>query len=199
MVVGNLRPGVGGDREEGGFSHIGEAHQPHVGQELQFQHHLVALTGKSRLGKPGHLPGGGGEVLVAPAAPAALAEDEVLGIGHVLDNFVGLSVSHYGAPGHADDEIFAVLAPAAGALAVLAVGSYIFPLIAKIHQGGEIVVHPKDDAAAVAAVAAVGAALGDILLPVKGHGAVAAVAGLHGDFYLIDKHIFIAFLRCMGF
>ena len=134
-----------------------------------------------------------------PSRPAALAEDEVLGIGHVLDNFVGLGVPHHSAPGHADDEIFAVLAPAAGALAVLAVGSYIFSLIAKVHQGGEIVVHPEDDAAAVAAVAAVGAALGDVLLPVKGHGAVAAVAGLHGDFYLIDKHIFIAFLRCMGF
>ena len=45
-----------------------------------------------------------------------------------------------------------------------------------------------------AEAAAVRAALGHIFFPVKGHGAVAAIAGLHGDFNFVNKHI-CAFLR----
>ena len=34
MVVGDFRPGVGGDGEQGGFAHIGEAHKANVCQQL---------------------------------------------------------------------------------------------------------------------------------------------------------------------
>ena len=34
MVVGNLGTGVGGDGEQGGFAHVGEAHQTHIRQQL---------------------------------------------------------------------------------------------------------------------------------------------------------------------
>ena len=34
MVVGNLRVSVGGDGKQGGFAHVGEAHQAHVRQKL---------------------------------------------------------------------------------------------------------------------------------------------------------------------
>ena len=34
MVVGDFRVGVGGDGKQGGFSHVGEAHQSHVRQQL---------------------------------------------------------------------------------------------------------------------------------------------------------------------
>ena len=33
-VVGDFRLGLADDGNQGGFSHIGEAHQPHVGQQL---------------------------------------------------------------------------------------------------------------------------------------------------------------------
>ena len=45
-----------------------------------------------------------------------------------------------------------------------------------------------DHVASAAAVAAGGPAAGNELLPPEGHAAVAAVAGLHPDFCLIDKH-----------
>ena len=48
-------------------------------------------------------------------------------------------------------------------------------------------VHLKQDVSSPASVAAVGPAGGDILLPVEGHGPVAAVAGLNGDFGGIHK------------
>ena len=64
------------------------------------------------------------------------------------------------------------------------------PLLA-MGQGGEAVdafAGDEDDAAAVAAVAAVGPAAGDEFLPVEGDAAVAPAAGLETDFHFIDEH-----------
>ena len=189
VVVGDFGVDLGHHAQQGALSHVGEAHQSHVRQQLQLQHHVVALAGQARLGKAGHLTGGGGEMLVAPAAPAALAQHKGLVVGHILDDLAGFGVPDQGAPGHADGQTLAVLAAFAAALAVYTVGRHIFALIAEVHQRGHIVVHPDDDAAAVAAVAAVGAACGDVFFPVKGDGSVAAVSGPDGDAGLINKSI----------
>src|SRR5699024_5983675 len=130
---------------------------------------------------------GGGEVAVAPAAPAAPAEDKGLASGHVLHDLAGFCVPHQGTPGDLDDEILAVLAGLPGTLAVGAVAGHVLALVAKVHQGGHVVIHLKDDGAAPAAVAAVRAAGGHVFLPVEGDGAVAAVAGPDGDPGLIDE------------
>ena len=76
VVVGDLGLGPADHAEQGGLAHVGKAHQPHIGQQLQLQHNLPALTGQAGLGKAGDLAGGGGKVLVAPAAPAAPAQDK---------------------------------------------------------------------------------------------------------------------------
>ena len=128
-------------------------------------------------------------MLVAPAASAAFAEDKRLLVGHILDNFAGFGITDQRAPGDTDGEALAVLAALAAALPVYAVTGYIFALIAKVHKGGHIVVHLHDDAAAVAAVAAVGAAGRYIFFPVKGHRAVAAVAGSNGYARLINESV----------
>ena len=163
------------------------ADEPYVRQELQLQHHVVTLPGQAALGKAGSLAGGGGEVGVAPAALAAPAEDIGRAVGHVLDDLIGLRVPDQGTPGHPDDQGFAVLAGLALAGAVHAVLGGILALVAEIHQGGEVVVHLQNNVAAVAAVAAVRAAGGNVFLPVEGHAAVAAVSCLHGDPGLVYK------------
>ncbi|MPM95947.1 hypothetical protein SDC9_143103 [bioreactor metagenome] len=81
------------------------------------------------------LPGGGGEVLVAPAAVAAPGQHKGLVGGHVLNDFVGFRVPDHRAPGHLDEQGLPVLAGAAAAAAGLAAGSGVLALIAKIHQG----------------------------------------------------------------
>ena len=187
VVIGDLGPGFADHAEEGGFAHVGEAHQTNVRQQFQLQHHVVALSGQTALGKAGGLAGGGGKMGVAPAALAATAEDIGLAAGHVLDNFVGFGVPDQGAPGNADDQGLSVLAAFALACAVHAVFCYILALVAEVHQGGEIVIHLKDDVAAVTAVAAVRAAGGNIFFTVEGYAAVAAVAGLYGDAGLVHK------------
>ena len=83
VIIGDLGLSPADHAEQRGLTHVGEAHQPHIGQQLQLQHHLAALAGIASLGKAGDLPGGGGEVLVAPAAPAAPAEDEGGVIRHI--------------------------------------------------------------------------------------------------------------------
>ena len=187
MVVGDLGVGLADHTEQRAFAHIGKAHQTHVRQQLQLQHHIVALAGQARLGKAGNLTGGGGEMLVAPAAPAALAQHIGGIVGHVLDDLAALGVAHQRAPGHTDGQALAVLAGLAAALTVHAVAGHIFALVAEVHQRGHVVVHLQDDGAAVAAVAAVGAAGGDVLLPMERHRAVAAIAGPNGDPRLINK------------
>ena len=127
-------------------------------------------------------------MLVAPAAAAALAEDEIVGIGHILDDLIRLQIAHDGTSGDLDDEVFAVFAAAALALPVFAVRRGIFALVAEVHQRGQVVVHTQDDGAAVAAVAAVRTARSHVFFPVKGHRAVAARAGLDRNAYFINKH-----------
>ena len=187
VVVGDLGLCLGDHGQQGGLAHIGEAYQAHVRQQLQLQDHVVGLAGQARLGKTGHLPGGGGEVAVAPAAPAASAEDVGLTAGHVLHDLIGLRVPHQGAPGDLDDEVLAVLAGLAGPLAVGAVAGHILALVAEIHQGGHVVVHLQNDGAAPAAVTAVRSAGGHVFLPVEGDGAVAAAPRPDGDPSLIDE------------
>ena len=189
MVVGDLGMGLADHAQKGAFAHVGKAHQTHVRQQLQLQHHVVALAGKARLGEAGYLPGGGGEVLVAPAAPAALTEDEGLAVGHILDDLAGLGVPDESPSGDPDGETLSVLAAFAAALPIYAGRSHIFALVAEVHQRGHIVIHLHDDAAAVAAVAAVGATGGHVFLPVEGHGSVTAVAGPDGDAGFIDESI----------
>ena len=147
----------------------------------------MALAGEARLGEAGHLPGGSGEMHIAPAAPSALAEDVRFAAAHVLNDLVGLGVPHQRAPGDADHQIGAVLAGLAATLTVHAAFRHVFALVAEVHQGGHVVIHPQNDGAALAAVAAVRAAGRHIFFPVERHRAVAAVACPDRDPGLVDK------------
>jgi len=187
VVVGDLGVRLADHAQKRALAHVGEAHQPHVRQQLQLQHHVVALTGQPRLGEPGHLPCGGGEMLVAPAAAPALAQHEGRVVGHILDDLAALRVPHQRPTGHPDGQALAVLTGLAPALTVHTVPRHILALVAEVHQRGHIVVHLQNDGAAVAAVAAVGASGGNILLPVERHRTVAAVPGAHGDPRFINK------------
>ena len=188
VVVRNLGTGVGGNGKKGRLPYIGKAHKTHVRQQLQLQHHVPLLPLESGAGEPGHLPGGGGIVRIAPAAPSAPGENEVLAGGHVHDDLAGGGVPHHGAPGHLHNEGFAALAAHFSAQPVLTRLGGVFALVAEVQQGGQIVVDPEDHTAAVTAVAAVGAAGGDIFFPVEGHRTVAALAAADGDSNFIYKH-----------
>ncbi len=188
VVVGDFGPGVGGDGQQGGFAHVGEAHQAHVSQQLQLQDDIPLLALQAGFGEPGDLTGGSGKVAVAPAAAAALGDDEVLTGRHVHDDLLGFGVPDHSAPGDLDNQRFTTLAAHVPACAVGTALGGVLTLVAEVQQGGQIVVDPEDDAAAMAAVTAVRAAGSHIFFPVEGHGTVAAPATDNGDTYFIYEH-----------
>ena len=199
VIVCNLGARLGYDGEKRRLADVREADETDVREELQLEHNVVLLTLKTGLCKARRLAGRRCEVGVAPAALAAAAEDERLGVGHVLDDLVRLCVAHDGAAGDADREILALLAELARALTVHAVVGDVFALVAEVHQRRHIVVDHKDNVAAVAAVSTVGTARGDILFAVERHRAVAALAGAAEDACLIDKrccHVGTSLISC---
>jgi hypothetical protein len=74
-------------------------------------------------------------------------------------------------------------APAAGAVFRLEVGP-----IAEFHQGAQSLIGHQDHIAAFAPIPAIGTPGRDILLPAKANHPIAAIAGFHPDYRLIDKH-----------
>ena len=188
MVVRNFRVRIGCDRKKRRFADVREADQTHIREQLELQNDLVLLAGKTGLCKARHLPGRRCEMLVAPAAAAALAEDVVLRIGHVLDDLVRLAVAHDRTARDLDDQVFSALSLAAAALAVHAVGRDIFALITEVHEGGQIIVDPQNDRTAVAAIAAVRASRRHIFFPMESNRAITARARLHINFRFINKH-----------
>ena len=175
--------------DERGFSHIGKADEPHVRNQLQLKLHLQLLAGQAGLCKARYLPCGRGEVHVAPAALASLCHHHGLICGDIGNDKAAFSLLHQRAARHTDDKVLRIFAVAARAAAVLAARRRIFSLIAKIHQGGEIRVCHKHDAAAAPAVAPIRPAGRHILFPVERDGAVAASACLQKYSCCINKHV----------
>ena len=116
---------------------------------------------------------------VAEAALAALGDQQALAVaGQVADHFIGVDVDDHGADRHEDRVVLAALAVALLAHAVLAALRAELLLVAEIDQRVEVFVGFQPDVAAVAAIAAVGAAERDELLAAETDAAVAAVAGM---------------------
>ena len=188
MIVGNLGPGIGGDRKQGGFSHIGEANQAHIRQQLQFQNHVPLLPLESALCEAGHLPGGRCIVGIAPAAPAALGNNKILTGGHIHNDLIGFRIPDHCSSGNLNNQRLSTLSAHIPALSVHACLSGILALVTKIQQRGQIVIDTQNHTAAVTAVAAVRTTGGNIFLPMEGHGTIAAPTTANRNSNLIYKH-----------
>ena len=130
-------------------------------------------------------------MLIAKSASAAL-QDHLPKVvpGHVRNDLTAFRFPHYRAVGHFYHKAFSVLAVAALFAALFPVLCDVLPLMAEIGKGIESLVHLEDQVAALAAVAAVGAAVGHIEFSPEGDMAVAALAASDIDFCSICKHIF---------
>ena len=187
MIVGNFGLGGGDHADEGGFAHVGEADQPHIRDDLEFQFQMQILPRQAGLGELGDLAGGRGKMAVAPAAAAALGHHHRLVAGEVRHHKAGLSLLQNSAAGHTDDQVFRIRTTLALGAAVLAVLGGVFALVAEIHQSGQVIIGHKDDVAAAAAVAAVRAAGRHEFFAVEGHGAIAALACMQTDGGYVNK------------
>ena len=189
VIVGDLglcRTDYG---DQGRLAHIGEAHQSHICQQLQFQCDIKCLTRKARLCKTGDLSGRCGKMDIALSASAALCKDLRLIGGEVCHDPTGLGFPHHGAAGHADHQIRCTLSGTIAGTAVFAALCHILPLIAEIDQGRKVVIYLKDHVAAFSAVAAVRSACRHVLFPMERNCTIAAVACFNRNPCLIDKHL----------
>src|SRR5882762_3508631 len=129
------------------------------------------------------------EVLVAATASSAMNDqDAVPGSGEIGDGFPGLIVKGQCAHGDFQNHVLAGIARAVGAFAVTAAIGFEFAVVAIAKKGVVIEVGFEVDAAAIAAVAAGGAAARNVFFAAESHAAIAAVAGLQEYFGFINEH-----------
>src|SRR2546430_15449943 len=119
-----------------------------------------------------------GEMLIAATAAAAVRDENALaGRGEIRQRFAGFGVIDHGADGDLQNHVVAGVACAIRTFAMTAAGSLEFAIVAVAEKRVVVGIGFEIDAAAIAAVAAAGAAAWDVLFAPKRDAAVATVAG----------------------
>ncbi|BCJ51603.1 hypothetical protein Asp14428_30780 [Actinoplanes sp. NBRC 14428] len=186
-VIGDLRLGGGDDRDQRRLAGRREADQADLGDALELQHHVEVVAGLAQLGEAGNLAPGVGQRGVAATAATAPGHLE----GGARADQVGDDLALEGLDDRAvrdlDHQVAAVgavsvVAHPAGAVLRLDVRAEV-----EVQQGVLLRVHHEDDAAAVAAVAAVGTAQRLELLAAYGDTPVATVTCLQVQHDPVDE------------
>ena len=79
-IVGDLRLGGADDGDERRLAGVGQSDQTDVGDQFQLDEELALLAGVAVLREARGLTRGGGEVLIAPPAAAALGDEHALAV-----------------------------------------------------------------------------------------------------------------------
>ena len=189
--MGNRRPWAGRRRsaQERAFAGVGHADQADIGDEFQFQSQSALLAFGAGFGIARGLVGGAFEMPVAAPAFAAAGDHDGFSrhveIGQ-KDFMLFIENQRTGRDG--DDEILA--AEAGHFLTHAGFAAFGAPMVpaGEIEKGVFIGIGDEDDAAAVAAVASFGSALGNIFFAAEGDATVPAVAGVDFDDGFVNEH-----------
>ena len=188
MVIGDLGLCGADFGQEGAFTHVGKADQPHVRDDFEFENEFVRLRFLTLLRKMRRVPPRRGEADVALAAVPAPREQLLFAVGvHVAEDPARFGVAHDGAEGDGKDDVRPALAETVVRAAALAVAR--LELGAEAVIGEVVLVFVADDVhvAAPAAVAAVRPAVGEAFKTLERVHAVAAVARFYRNFYLVRE------------
>ena len=192
-VVGDLGLRGRNHRQQRRLARIGKTHQPHVGQHLQFENERTLLAVLTRLGIARRLVRGAFEMPVAQTAPAAFEQHELFAVGRHLPHRFGLGrtvlvlIDAVGdrAQRYGDDDVLGILARRTGSGAVLTVLGELMALVFEVDERPVLLVPLQDDAPALAAVTAVGAAESHEFLAPEMRRAAAAVSRTGEYLYVI--------------
>jgi hypothetical protein len=127
------------------------------------------------------------EPCVAATALAAASGDEGVAVVDEIGEQRSLARAHNGSLGHADHEIVATRTVALPPLTVLARPGATVRMVPEREQGCDVAIGHHDHVAAIAAVAAVGSALGDVSLATKGDRAGPTVTATEVALDLVDE------------
>src|SRR5207342_3436524 len=178
----------GNRADEGALAGIGEAQQADVGEQLQLHLERTLFPGQTGQRLARRAVDRALEVHVAQAALAALRHQQAITVpGEVANHLVGFDVGDHGSNRHGDGEVVAGLAVHLPAHAVLAAPGAELLLVAEVDQRVEVLVGDQPDAAAIATVAAIGAAERNELLTAEANATVAAVTCDDLDFGFVDE------------
>src|SRR6185437_2540504 len=197
-VIGNLGTCVRDGRDEGRLACVGHAQQADVGQHLQLEPEFTALAFLAVSLLTRRAVGRGLEVDVAPAALAAFGQYHGLTVfGHVGQNLAVVVVDDERTHGHAQDDVVGALAIAIRAAPVFAVFGAVQLGETIVDQRVDVAVGDGINAAAFAAIAAVGATEGAEFFAAERGATVAAVTG--NDFYpgFVDEFHDVLFRRLL--
>ena len=192
-VVGNLGAGGAHIRDERRLADTGHADKAHVGHELHLELDQVLIGGLALLGECRSATHGRAEMGVAPAAMTAFGNHDRLAVMRKVGDLVeallrlGVKLVHNRAKRHGKHDVGTVGTVALGTLAMRAAAGLEVVLETVVDERGALCVGLDDNVATAAAVAAVGAAFGNMGLAAERHAACAAVAALGIDVYLIDE------------
>ena len=159
-VVRDFRLGGTDHTEKRGLAGIGEAHQPHVGEQLQFNNLPLFKSVFAWLGVARSLVGGRLEMVVPKAAAAAGGGDDFLAV--FRDLCLDLSrfrIFDEGAERHLNDGILAVRAVTTVARAGFAVGGDDVALVFEVQERPQLTVPANDHVPTTAAISPVWTAL----------------------------------------
>ncbi len=187
-VVGNLGAGSRDGANEGGFSGIGKSQQSNIGKHFQLEPEGPMLAGLTGSRSSGRAVGARFEIDIAEAPLASPREQcDLLVRGQVGDRFSGFRVRDHGTGGHAQYDVIGTFPAALGTAPVLAVPRVVNAREAIFDEGIDVSVGHRIDAAAAAAVPAVGPSARYVLFAPEAHDAVAPLAGVDLDARFVDE------------
>ena len=128
-------------------------------------------------------------VLPVAAFAAAGGDNSFAGRCEIFEHETVLVVHNDGARRNTDDQIFGAAAVAIGALSVFAASRRDSFAVSESGQGIDSWLGNDDDAAAIAAVAAIGTAAWHVFFAAKADAAIAAAAGFDFNSDAIDEHV----------
>src|SRR5690606_15482855 len=175
-------------RQQRAFAGIRQADQADVGNEFQLQPQPALFARLTGVELARRLMGARGEARIPAATLTAARDPHAVAIQlQVAQQRAGITVIYEGPGRDADDFIFAVSPAAVAALTGAAVLRRPVVMAGEIDKCGHLGIGQQIHAAAVAAVAAVGPAFGDIFLAPKADTAVAAATGSNADNCFVNK------------
>ena len=180
-VVGDLRLRVREPAQERRLARVRQPGHRRVGEQLQPQLHLRLVGRLPHLGEPRRLADRRREARVAAAALAAAGEDDARVRTREVGDQLALGAVRLRPDRDRELDRGAVGAVLARAAARLAAAGLELRLRAERGEVAQAGVGDEDDVAAAAAVAAVGPALGHVLLAPEAQASVAAAARQHLD------------------
>src|SRR5579859_453177 len=185
-IVRDLGTGGSHHGEQGGFTRIGIADQPHISDQAQFEHKPSLLSRFALLSLLRSLAGGGREMDIAEATTTTTGHHNLLTrFDQIRDDLFGFGIADNSAAGHFQDNIFALRTMHLLARPRLAGLSFKLVTIAIIDESVQVSGSFKVDTTTTASIAAVRASKRSKLLAAEVHGAIASITSFNVNFCMV--------------